>query len=303
MNPQLTLADRISISGGGLHTGKEVRISILPAKADHGIEFRRTDLPTSEPIKAITDNVISTTLATTIGKGHAFVATVEHLMSALHGLGVDNAIVEVDADELPIMDGSAASFVYLMRMAGLQPQSAPKRYIVIDKPIVVAEGDKRASLLPDGRFKVSYSIDYSHPMIQVQSYEYMHDPAAYELEISQARTFGFLSEYSAMKSNGFAAGGSLDNAVLVGNRSVLNQEGLRFQDEFVRHKILDAIGDLYMAGKPIIGHYSANKSGHALNNLLMRKLQKATSCWHEAELAMPVTDIQTGMEQARMAIK
>ncbi|MDP8254355.1 MAG: UDP-3-O-acyl-N-acetylglucosamine deacetylase [Candidatus Alcyoniella australis] len=288
MNFQHTIADRISCSGVGLHTGSQVRLSIQPAETNTGIVFRRSDIPGCEPVRSVTENVMSTSFATTIGNGSMFVATVEHLMSAFHGLGVDNALVELDGEEVPIMDGSAASFVYLIRMAGLKRQTELRSFIQITKPIVVAESDKKAGLYPDDHFRVTYTIDYTHPMIKLQSYDYQHDPRLYESQIASARTFGFLAELNDMQSNGFASGGSLDNAVLVGDASVINESGLRYSDEFVRHKVLDAMGDMYMAGKPIIGHYLANKSGHGLNHDLMRKLASSPDCFEVVQLPQPM---------------
>jgi UDP-3-O-[3-hydroxymyristoyl] N-acetylglucosamine deacetylase len=252
---------------------------IRPAGIDEGIVFVRGDLSGNNRIKADVHNVRGTTLATTLGLNGVTVSTVEHLMSAFSGMGVDNAVVEVDAPEVPIMDGSARPFVDLLKDVGTQVQSKGKKLLVIKQKIEVSEGDGTAMFLPAPEFRITYKIKFDHPAIGVQSYDMTFSDVSYEEEICEARTFGFLKDVEYLQAKGLALGGSLKNAVVLDDNRILNKEGLRFPDEFVKHKILDAIGDLSLLGIPIIGHFVADRSGHRLNNLLLKELLVRKECW------------------------
>jgi UDP-3-O-[3-hydroxymyristoyl] N-acetylglucosamine deacetylase len=269
---QRTLKSVIRASGVGLHTGQKVRITLRPALPDTGIVFRRIDLASPVDIPARAELVGDARLASTLVQGQVKVHTVEHLMSALSGLGIDNAYVDLDAPELPIMDGSASPFALLLQQAGLEEQAAPKRFLRVKKTIEVKDGDKWARLEPYEGFKLSFSIEFRHPVIErsTQSVTVDFAETSYLKEISRARTFGFMHEVEDLKDSGLALGGGLDNAVVLDEQGVLNSEGLRFADEFIRHKLLDAIGDLYLLGRPLLGAFTAHKSGHALNNRLAR---------------------------------
>ncbi|MGA1665248.1 MAG: UDP-3-O-acyl-N-acetylglucosamine deacetylase, partial [Burkholderiaceae bacterium] len=271
---QRTLRSAVSAQGVGLHSGQRVRLSLQPAPADSGIVFRRSDLPQPNEIVSKAVAVGDTRMASTIGEGAVKVATVEHLMSALSGLGIDNATVEVDAAEIPIMDGSAASFVYLIRSAGIQEQDQPKRFVEVIKPIEVRDGDKWARLDPYYGFRLDFTIDFQHPAVNQTGQEVSIDfeQSSFVEEIARARTFGFMRDVDALRSKGLAMGGSLDNAIVMDSHRILNRSGLRRPDEFAMHKALDAIGDLYLLGQPLMAAYSAFKSGHALNNQLLRAL-------------------------------
>lgn len=270
---QRTIQGPVSCQGVGLHSGARVNLTLRPAPVDHGIVFVRTDLPTPVSLPALSQYVVDTSsLATTLGKDGVRVGTVEHLMAALAGLGIDNLRVEVDGPEVPIMDGSAAPFVYLIKSAGVQIQSDPKSFLVIKKTVSVIEGDKEATLSPASRFKVDCTIDFKHPLISDQRFELDFSDRAFSREISRARTFGFLRDVEMLKKVGLAKGGSLENAIVVDEFSILNPDGLRFPDEFVRHKILDAFGDISLFGRPVIGHLKVHKSGHALNHKLVQKV-------------------------------
>ncbi len=269
---QRTVARQIKCSGIGLHTGKKIDLVIRPAGADDGIIFIRSDIPSRPEIKAIADNVVMTNHATTIAKDGHRISTVEHLLAAFSGLKIDNAIVEVSSDEVPIMDGSAAPFVHLIKMAGAMTQEREREYIRIKKPIKVRDGDKKAYLLPSNDFKIHFNIEFNNPVISAQSYLLKFSVRNFEKEIANARTFGFLDEVNILKKQGLAKGGTLDNVVVLDKYRVLNEDGLRYKDEFVRHKILDAIGDLSLIGKPIVGHFLADKSGHTLNHTLAKKV-------------------------------
>ena len=271
---QRTLKNVIRATGVGLHTGEKVYITLRPAPADTGIVFIRTDLDEPVSIAARAENVGDTTLATTLAGGGATISTVEHLMAAFSGLGIDNAFVDVSAPELPIMDGSAAPFVFLLQSAGIEEQEAPKKFLRILKPVRYRCGDITTELVPYDGFRVEYTLRYEHPV-----FEHHRTSAAVEFssmafvkEVSRARTFGFLAEYEKLRSMNLALGGSLDNAVVVDDYRILNIEGLRQEDEFVKHKILDAIGDLYLLGHSVIGAFAGYKSGHGPNNELLRKL-------------------------------
>jgi UDP-3-O-[3-hydroxymyristoyl] N-acetylglucosamine deacetylase len=252
---------------------------IRPAGVDEGIVFVRGDLPGNNRIKADVHNVRDTTLATTLGLNGVTVSTVEHLMSAFSGMGVDNAVVEMDAPEVPIMDGSARPFVDLLKDVGTRVQSKGKKLLVIKEKIAVSEGEGTAMFLPSPDFRITYKIEFNHPAIGVQSYQMRFSDISYEEEICEARTFGFLRDVEYLQAKGLALGGSLKNAVVLDEHRIINKDGLRFPDEFVKHKILDAIGDLSLLGMPIIGHFVACKSGHRLNNLLLKELLIRKECW------------------------
>lgn len=278
---QKTLRQSISAVGVGLHTGEKVYLTLKPAPENTGIVFKRTDVEPNVMIKALAHNVSETTLCTTIESGGYKVATVEHLLSACAGLGLDNAIVEVSAAELPAMDGSSAPFVFLIQSAGLKEQDALREFIKITKPIKVEDGDKWIELKPYDGFRVSVELDFNHPVLKksFQSVTIDFAQSSYTKEVSRARTFGFMSDYEWMKQNNLALGGSLNNAVVLDDHGVLNEDGLRYNDEFVKHKILDAVGDLYLLGRRLIGSFKGYKSGHALNNILLCKLLENKDCW------------------------
>jgi UDP-3-O-[3-hydroxymyristoyl] N-acetylglucosamine deacetylase len=269
---QRTLKSLVSASGVGLHTGQKVRITLRPAPVDTGVVFRRVDLASPVDIPARAELVGEARLASTLIKGDVKIHTVEHLMSALGGLGVDNAYVDLDAPELPIMDGSASPFVLLIQQAGIQEQAAPKKFLRVTRRVEVKDGDKWARFEPYEGYRLSFSIEFRHPVIERTTQAVTVDFAetSYLKEIARARTFGFMHEVEDLRDNGLALGGGLDNAVVLDEYRVLNSEGLRFADEFIRHKLLDAIGDLYLLGRPLLGAFSAHKSGHALNNRLLR---------------------------------
>lgn len=269
---QRTLQLRAGIEGVGLHSGQTVRLSLHPAPVDTGIVFVRTDLAHPVEIPARADYVIDTTLNTTLGRGNARVGTVEHLMAALYGLGVDNARIEVDGPEVPILDGSAALWVALVEQAGIRAQKARRKVMVVRKPVVISDGDKEVRLMPAPSFSIHCEIDFQHPLITDQKFGLEVSARSFMKEIASARTFGFVHEVDYLRSRGLALGGSLDNAIVVDDFHILNPEGLRFPDEFVRHKILDAIGDLSLVGLPIAGQLFARKTGHALNLKLSKRL-------------------------------
>ncbi len=278
---QRTLRNPIRATGIGLHTGEKVYLSLKPAPVDTGIVFRRVDLDPVVEIQAKAENVGETTLSTTLVKGDVRVSTVEHLLSAMAGLGIDNAFVELSASELPIMDGSAGPFVFLLQSAGIEEQSAAKKFIRIKKEVTVKHDDKVASFLPFDGFKVSFAIDFDHPVFRDRKIDAVMDfsTTSFVKEISRARTFGFMHEIEYLRSKGLARGGSVDNAIVVDEYRILNEDGLRYEDEFVKHKILDAIGDLYLLGNSLIGEFKAYKSGHALNNAVLRELIAQKDAW------------------------
>ena len=280
---QRTLKNSIRATGVGLHSGQKVFMSLLPAGPDTGVIFRRVDLEKPVEIPAYALNVGATELASTLMKDGVKVATVEHLMSAIAGLGIDNCVVELSAPEVPIMDGSSGPFVFLIQSAGIQEQDAPKRFVRIKQPLQVQDGDKYARFEPYEGFRVSFSIDFRHPVFKTsrQSATIDFSTTSFVKEVSRARTFGFMRDVETMRSKNLALGGSLDNAVVLDEYRVLNNEGLRYEDEFVRHKILDAIGDLYLMGHSLIGSYTAYKSGHQLNNKLLRALIADPRSWEE----------------------
>lgn len=278
---QRTLKNVIRASGVGLHTGEKVLMTLRPAAPNTGVVFRRVDLASPVDIPVSAELVGDTRLCSTLDNGRASVATVEHLMSALAGLGVDNVYVDLDGPEVPIMDGSASSFVFLLQSAGIEAQNAAKKFVRIKKTVEVVEGDKRVRFEPFDGFKISFTIDFKHPVFEKSGQEITLDFAntSYIKEVSRARTFGFMQEVEWLRANGLALGGSLDNAIVMDEFRVLNSDGLRYEDEFVKHKVLDAIGDLYLLGHPIIGAFYAHKSGHALNNRLLRTLLQDQSAW------------------------
>lgn len=280
---QRTLKDSIRATGIGLHSGAKVFMNLRPAPPNSGIVFRRLDLPEPVDVRASALNVRETTLGTTLEHDGARVATVEHLLSAMAGLGIDNAFVDLTAAEVPIMDGSAAPFVFLLQSAGIEEQSAPKRFIRVVRPVEVEEEDKRARLSPHNGFRVNFEIDFEHPVLRKHRQKVTLDfsTTAFLKEISRARTFGFLRDLETLRARELTLGGSLDNAIVLDDYRVLNEDGLRFRDEFVRHKILDAVGDLYLLGASLIGEFSGFKSGHRLNNLLLRALLERPECYEE----------------------
>ncbi len=279
MRLQRTIKKEITCTSIGLHTGRKINMTIKPAGVDTGILFVRRDLEKHNYIKADLHNVSNTHLATTLGNNGTRVSTVEHLLSAFSGMGLDNAVVEVDAPEVPIMDGSALPFVKMLKNVGTRVQGKGKKLLVITKPVSVSDGDGEAILLPSPEFKITYKIEFQHPLIGEQSYQVTFSDIAYEQEICAARTFGFLKDVEYMQAKGLALGGSLKNAVVLTEKKIVNKDGLRFPDEFVKHKILDAIGDLSLLGMPIIGHFVASKSGHKLNYLLLKELLERKECW------------------------
>ncbi|MCH1460144.1 MAG: UDP-3-O-acyl-N-acetylglucosamine deacetylase [Luminiphilus sp.] len=278
---QRTLRNSIKATGVGLHTGEKVLLTLSPAPVDTGIVFRRTDLSPVAEIPARADLVGETTLSTCLIHNDARVSTIEHLLSAMAGLGVDNAYVDVTAPEIPIMDGSAAPFVFLLQSAGLAEQHAPKKFIRVKREVTVTDGDKSATFLPLEGFKISFGIDFDHPVFKhrAATTEIDFSTTSFVREISRARTFGFVEEIEYLRSKGLARGGSMDNAIVIDDYKVLNNDGLRYEDEFVKHKVLDAIGDLYLLGYSLIGEYQAFKSGHALNNQALRTLISQKDAW------------------------
>lgn len=280
---QRTLKNVIRATGVGLHTGKKVYLTLRPAPADAGIIFRRVDLDEPVEIKASAENVGDTRLSTGLVKDDVRISTVEHLLSAMAGLGIDNAYVDVSAPEVPIMDGSAGPFVFLIQSAGIEEQNAPKRFIRIKRPVVVEDGDKWARFEPFDGFKVGFTIEFDHPVFKERQQQAVVDfsTTSFVKEVSRARTFGFMRDIEMLRERQLALGGSLDNAIVVDDYRVLNEDGLRYEDEFVKHKILDAIGDLYLLGHSLIGAFSGYKSGHALNNRLLRALLADVEAWEE----------------------
>jgi len=280
---QRTLKNIIRATGIGLHTGEKVYLTLRPAAPDTGVVFRRVDLEQPAEILATAENVGDTTLSTTLSNGDVRVSTVEHLLSAMAGLGIDNAYVDLSAAEVPIMDGSSGPFVFLLQSAGIVEQEAPKRFIRIVKPVVVELDNKWARFDPFDGFKVSFGIDFNHPVFDgtPSTAEIDFSTTSFVKEVSRARTFGFMSDLEKLRAQNLALGGSMDNAIVVDEYRVLNEDGLRYEDEFVKHKILDAIGDLYLLGHSLIGAFSGYRSGHALNNKLLKALIADESAWEE----------------------
>src|SRR3982751_4553099 len=283
MNAQRTLRRSVSCSGIGLHSGNKVTLSLKPAPADYGIRFQRADLGGLE-IPATVTHLGGIRLATGLSREAVSVETVEHLLAALTALSIDNVIVELNSPEVPIMDGSAAPFVYLiLNEAGVKRLQAPRRYLKVLRPISLTQGDKRIALYPSDHFKVTYSISFDHPLIRHQSRTMRIDEETFVEEIAPARTFGFLKEVEMLRQRGLALGGSLDNAIVLGETSVLNNNALRFEDEFVRHKILDVIGDLSLVGFPVIGHLVAHRGGHALHTAFAARILEEVDAWKIVE--------------------
>ena len=280
---QRTLKNVIRATGVGLHTGEKIYLTLKPAPVNTGIIFRRVDLDPVAEIPALAEYVGDTRLSTTLVDGDVRISTVEHLLSALAGLGIDNAYIELSASEVPIMDGSAGPFVFLIQSAGVQEQEAAKRFIRIKQPIVVEDGDKWVRFDPFEGFKVSFEIDFDHPAFQnrAKQAEVDFSTTSFVREVSRARTFGFMRDIELLRSHDLALGGSMDNAVVVDDYRILNDDGLRYEDEFVKHKMLDAIGDLYLLGYSLIGAFSGYKSGHALNNKLLRELIANQASWEQ----------------------
>ena len=283
MIKQRTLKNVIRATGIGLHTGEKVYLTLRPAAPETGVVFRRIDLDQPVEICATAENVGDTTLSTTLSNGEVRVSTVEHLLSAMAGLGIDNAYVDVSAAEVPIMDGSSGPFVFLLQSAGIVEQEAPKRFIRIIKPVIVEYDNKWARFDPFDGFKVRFSIDFDHPVFKgsPSAAEIDFSTTSFVKEVSRARTFGFMSDLEKLRAQNLALGGSMDNAIVVDEYRVLNEDGLRYEDEFVKHKILDAIGDLYLLGHSLIGAFSGYRSGHALNNNLIKTLIADESAWEE----------------------
>lgn len=282
---QCTIAHPILISGIGLHSGHRINMTLRPAEAGTGIVFHRETGDRVISIPAVSANVVDTRLATVIGKAGVTISTVEHLLSAVAAMGIDNLHVDIDGPEVPVMDGSAAPFVDLLQNAGVRSLSRSRKYLAIRQPIHLTEGEKRVSIIPSRFFRVSFEISFEHTCIGVQSRSVKVSPDLFRREVAPARTFGFLREVEYLKANGLARGGSLENAVVVGEDRVLNPEGLRFADEFVRHKILDSIGDFSLLGYPILGHVKAHKSGHDLNHRLVEKILASPECWKLVEFS------------------
>jgi UDP-3-O-[3-hydroxymyristoyl] N-acetylglucosamine deacetylase len=278
---QRTLKNVIHATGIGLHSGDKVFLTLRPAPVNTGIVFCRVDLNPRVEIPAWAENVTSTTLSTTLEHNGASVSTVEHLMSAMAGMGIDNAYVDLTAPEVPIMDGSAGPFVFLLQSAGIQEQLAPKQFVRVKRKVTVKEGDKEAVFLPFDGYKVTVSIDFDHPVFQMgqQSVSVDFSSANFVKEVSRARTFGFMRDIEFLRSKNLALGGSVDNAIVIDDFRILNENGLRYEDEFVRHKVLDAIGDLYLLGKSLIGEFRGYKCGHGLNNQLLRSLIAQPDAW------------------------
>ncbi len=283
MIKQRTLKNVIRATGVGLHTGDKVYMTLRPAAVDTGIVFRRVDLAEPVEIRSCCENVGDTRLSTTLVKGDVRIATIEHLLSAIAGLGIDNAYVDLSAPEVPIMDGSAGPFVFLLQSAGIDEQAKAKRFVRIKKSITVRDGDKWARFEPFDGFKVGFSIDFDHPMFakRTSSSEIDFSTTSFVKEVSRARTFGFMRDIEMLRERNLALGGSMDNSIVLDDYRVLNEDGLRYEDEFVKHKILDAIGDLYLLGHSLIGAFYGYKSGHALNNTLLRALLADKTAWEE----------------------
>lgn len=297
---QRTLNNTIRATGVGLHSGEKVYLTLKPAPVDSGIIFRRVDLDPIIDIPATALQVGETTLSTTLVKDNAKVDTVEHLLSAMAGLGIDNAIVELSAQEVPIMDGSSGPFVFLLQSAGIAEQEAPKKFIRIKRKVEVREGDNIASFVPYEGFKVTFEIDFDHPVFRqsVQTASLDFSSTSYVKEVSRARTFGFTKDLEYMRSKNLALGGSVKNAIVVDDYRVLNEDGLRYDDEFVKHKILDAVGDLYLLGHSLIGEFVGHKSGHGLNNRLLRELLQQEDAWEFVEFTDTETSPITYMRPA-----
>ena len=284
--PQLTLKKAVSFSGIGVHSGRETFVTINPAPENHGIRFKRTDLPGTSDIQVLFKTVVDTSLATVIGENGVIVSTIEHLMAAFTGLGIDNALVEISGHEMPIMDGSAETFTSLILDQGLQAQDRSKCFFIVTRPVSVNEGKKSVTIYPDSGFKITCSIDFDHPLIGYQefTFDFFHDN--FLTEISPARTFGFVKDLEYLKKFGLGRGGSLENAIVIDRDRIVNKEGLRFSDEFVRHKLLDCLGDFSLLGMPIQGHIKTHRSGHALNHAFIKKFLMEKQSWTTGPVEM-----------------
>ena len=280
---QRTVGEEISCTGIGLHSGKKVNLTIKPAPLNSGISFERIDVSPGCRVKASFDNVVDTNMATTIGFNGYSVSTVEHIMAAFFGMGIDNALVQIDGGEIPIMDGSSAPFIFLLKNAGVTIQNGHKRFLLVKRPVKVKDGNRSVQLNPSNELKITYNIDFDHPLIKDQSYEISFSKSSFIDEISRARTFGFLRDVQTLRNNGLAKGGSLDNAIVVDDFRVLNEDGLRYKNEFVRHKLLDFIGDLAILGCVPIGHFVVERSGHSMNQKLLRLFMTQEKSWEEVQ--------------------
>ncbi len=281
---QRTISKSVHCSGVGVHSGKKVNLVINPAPSNHGIKFVRTDLPDCPDIPAHFNMVVDTSLATVIGQDGFIVSTIEHLMASFSGLAIDNALVELDTYEMPIMDGSAGPFTALIKAAGIREQASPRYYFVVKEPIELEKDGKSVGMYPSSTYKISCTIEYDHSLIKQQSYSAEISDQVFEDEICRARTFGFLHEYEYLKSYGLARGVSLENVVAIAEHDVINDDGLRYKDEFVRHKILDCIGDFSLLGMPLIGHVVVKKSGHAFNHAFLKKIFEQKESWETRTL-------------------
>lgn len=277
--PQQTIEEPVSCSGIGVHSGRETGITIRPAPENHGIRFRRTDLPGTSDIPALFSMVVDTSLATVVGNQGAIVSTIEHLMAAFTGLAIDNALVEIDGYEMPIMDGSAREFARILNLAGIREQQMPRWFFVVTDPITIEDGDKSVTVTPCSRFSISCSIHFDNPVIGTQQLSFDLSPEEFTKEICHARTFGFIKDLHYLKMFNLGRGGSLDNAIVIDNDKILNETGLRYPDEFVRHKLLDCLGDFALLGMPIMGHIKTHKSGHDLNHRFIRKFLTMKESW------------------------
>lgn len=295
MIKQRSIKSLVRATGVGLHSGQKVTLTLRPAPADTGIFFRRVDLPEPVSFRVEPHLVSDTRLCSALDSQGARVATVEHLMSALSGLGIDNIFIDIDASEVPILDGSAAPFIFLLQSAGVEEQDAPRRFIRLKQKVRVEDGDKWAEILPYDGFRLTFRIDFEHPVLQRSGKEISIDFAedSYIKEISRARTFGFMQEVEYLRANGLALGGNLDNAIVMDEFRVLNSDGLRYADEFVKHKVLDAVGDFYLAGYPLLGAISAYKSGHGLNNKLLCAIMDSRDAWEWATFTDPASTPQS----------
>ena len=286
-NNQRTIANPVTCEGVGIHSGRDVHLTVYPAPANHGIKFMRKDLPDSPDIKAHFNKVVDTSLATVIGYEGFIVSTIEHLMASFAGLAVDNARVEIDSYEMPIMDGSAAPFTAMIKSAGIVTQDAPRCFFIVKEPLVLEANGKSVGIYPSDAYKITCSITYNHPLINEQTLSMDISEQTFENDISKARTFGFLQEYEQLKKFGLARGGSLDNVVVIDEQNVLNASGLRYTDEFVRHKILDCMGDFSLLGMPVIGHIKASKSGHAFHYAFLKKFFESKDSWETCTFDNP----------------
>ena len=276
---QRTVAKPINCSGVGIHSGIKVNLTIKPAPTNHGIKFKRIDLPDSPSISAHFNMVVDTSLATVLGYNGFIVSTIEHLMATFAGLSIDNALVEIDGYEMPIMDGSAEVFTSSIMAAGIKEQDGQRCFFVVKKPIELKENGKFVGIYPESSFKITCDIDYDHPLVKKQSYTIELSDEVFEHEICRARTFGFLHEYKELKRFGLARGGSLDNVVVIDKENILNEDGLRYKDEFVRHKLLDCLGDFSLLGMPVLGHVKVSKSGHFFNHAFLKKFFAQKESW------------------------